>query len=753
MFEKIEALSKIGSIIWSQLQPKKGTRKRLIKTIISSIEKATEKQYDILKRKIKIEKFESSKDLKNFIYWDIKGLSKYFEYKLSLKNGLVFQNDNPETIASDIITHFYLAGHSLDKSELQLLIMNIVNLAQELFRENISVDIGLVNYTQFLQEQQGTHLQNLDLILEKVYEHNVSDTEESEDFTSNYNRCTSLYKDGKFVECNNNINSLLEKGSWKTEELILFKLLQVGIYYYEYNYNKAHQLLLEVEEKININIEIQFLFLGLKGSLLSDKGYYEKSKKLVELGLDCLFQQLDILSETEDFANHTFVILYNIGTSFLNLDRNEGDIRDSVDFFENALEIRQTAELYKNLGSAYGKLHKYNEEIDCYEKALELNPNLYEAQIAMGMVKLRYYNNPIQALEFYNKALKNKEMSYIFPYGYYWAAECHYLLEDFDNALLRVNMGLKLSPTDKWLLGMKEKVMYEQVNLNPQKYATEYIDFVFKEYEKPAEELYEKILMSYLLIKEYKKGEELIRNLPEKIRISPYLYKIYVLFATEIIVKSKSSNVNYFLELIDEKKIEDQKILGSYYFLKASHSKLNEEHSNAIQYYNKLLNSKSSIVEKYYTHMMMGASYLELGQYSEARKCFMRAQKQAPNPIFEIEMGLFETSLRLGRLNVAYTALKEIFYLTAIDITDKAFDGKISETIEMRIELLSLFIDNLASAKAQEEVLQKTDEDEESYYSRLDEKKKTYNKIYSNELAEVLKSNLKVNQFLAGFSK
>lgn len=285
MFEKIEALSKIGSIIWSQLQPKKGTRKRLIKTIISSIEKATEKQYDILKRKIKIEKFESSKDLKNFIYWDIKGLSKYFEYKLSLKNGLVFQNDNPETIASDIITHFYLAGHSLDKSELQLLIMNIVNLAQELFRENISVDIGLVNYTQFLQEQQGTHLQNLDLILEKVYEHNVSDTEESEDFTSNYNRCTSLYKDGKFVECNNNINSLLEKGSWKTEELILFKLLQVGIYYYEYNYNKAHQLLLEVEEKININIEIQFLFLGLKGSLLSDKGYYEKSKKLVELGL------------------------------------------------------------------------------------------------------------------------------------------------------------------------------------------------------------------------------------------------------------------------------------------------------------------------------------------------------------------------------------------------------------------------------------------------------------------------------------
>jgi tetratricopeptide (TPR) repeat protein len=61
-------------------------------------------------------------------------------------------------------------------------------------------------------------------------------------------------------------------------------------------------------------------------------------------------------------------------------------------------------ELYTVLGNSYDELELYDEAIDAHEKAIELNPDFYEAWVNLG-ITYRHMGDLDQAEEHYNKAL------------------------------------------------------------------------------------------------------------------------------------------------------------------------------------------------------------------------------------------------------------------------------------------------------------------------------------------------------------
>ena len=64
----------------------------------------------------------------------------------------------------------------------------------------------------------------------------------------------------------------------------------------------------------------------------------------------------------------------------------------------------QTAEEWKNKGNEYFEKEDYQSALDCYNKALEIDPNYGPAYCNIGQVyrRLEQYE---KAIEYYNKAI------------------------------------------------------------------------------------------------------------------------------------------------------------------------------------------------------------------------------------------------------------------------------------------------------------------------------------------------------------
>jgi len=86
---------------------------------------------------------------------------------------------------------------------------------------------------------------------------------------------------------------------------------------------------------------------------------------------------------------------------------DEGNYKIAIKELEKALDIGNTGyneeEIYTVLGNAYYGLYEDDKAIEAHEKALEINPEYYEAWVNLGIV-YRYIGNYEKAEECYNKA-------------------------------------------------------------------------------------------------------------------------------------------------------------------------------------------------------------------------------------------------------------------------------------------------------------------------------------------------------------
>ncbi len=125
--------------------------------------------------------------------------------------------------------------------------------------------------------------------------------------------------------------------------------------------------------------------------------------------------------------------------------------------YKKALSITPNyTEAWKNLGSLYNKMEKYDRELECYEKALTIDPFKSEALMSKGVTLLKIFQNPKKALPLMLQAYElSNDFDKNFLAGYFWISQAYQDLNEFEKALEWTLKGLEVNPGDEYLLNQK----------------------------------------------------------------------------------------------------------------------------------------------------------------------------------------------------------------------------------------------------------------------------------------------------------
>ena len=135
------------------------------------------------------------------------------------------------------------------------------------------------------------------------------------------------------------------------------------------------------------------------------------------------------------------VIYYNRGLAYARSNQYEEAIND----FNKALELDpKYAGAYNNRGNVYHELKQYKKAIEDYNKALELNPNLTVTYSNRGITYCKL-NKTEEAIEDYNAAIK---LNSKYAKAYYDRGNAYYELNNYKKAIKDFKKALELNPKD-----------------------------------------------------------------------------------------------------------------------------------------------------------------------------------------------------------------------------------------------------------------------------------------------------------------
>lgn len=81
-------------------------------------------------------------------------------------------------------------------------------------------------------------------------------------------------------------------------------------------------------------------------------------------------------------------------------------------------------ETLKNLGSAYHRIGEHVKEIECFDRALEIDPIKWEALVSKGVSLIVDFDQPADAADLFDQALKwHCERAVHWPHVWYWLGE------------------------------------------------------------------------------------------------------------------------------------------------------------------------------------------------------------------------------------------------------------------------------------------------------------------------------------------
>ncbi|KAJ6239227.1 cellulose synthase operon protein c [Anaeramoeba flamelloides] len=147
------------------------------------------------------------------------------------------------------------------------------------------------------------------------------------------------------------------------------------------NENKINNLS-EALNNFNLSIKLD------ENNLKSYKGLvinYLKQKNF-DLAIEILQKMLEL----NPFDSNNAQL---IGLLLLNRNKNKNDLINSKKYFENALKLEdyKNEKIYFQIAFIQSKLNEIELSIKNYEKCLELNPNMVEANLNLGILLLKNY--------------------------------------------------------------------------------------------------------------------------------------------------------------------------------------------------------------------------------------------------------------------------------------------------------------------------------------------------------------------------
>jgi len=209
------------------------------------------------------------------------------------------------------------------------------------------------------------------------------------------------------------------------------------------NINKA----LEIENNESFNLN--------KASILTEQGFFNKDDSKI-------YEALKIYEELLLNGHSSYSLFYNYGSALTKLNEFE----KSIFYFKKAIKIDPNqSEVWNNLGNSYMNIGQHDCEMNCYENALLINPNLAETLFSKGSSLFRYFRNVEQGLPLMLQAVEKSNRHEIDnPYVFFWIAEAYLFIKDFENSLKWNRKGLIFFSTDQYLI--RQKAIIENAKKN-----------------------------------------------------------------------------------------------------------------------------------------------------------------------------------------------------------------------------------------------------------------------------------------------
>lgn len=182
-----------------------------------------------------------------------------------------------------------------------------------------------------------------------------------------------------------------------------------------------------------------------------------------------LYDAIDLFESLRDIAEEPAGLDYNIGNCYAGL----GEHRKAVETFDRALaeepDSELAAQIWKNRGSSCWHIEEMkDEEIDCYKRALELNPNLFEAYASWGGTEVRNFNYQ-RGRELLEKAFEvAPERELRASPQLYTLAYALWKLDELEEAYRRVDQVLALQPIHRDGLLLKAIVLSQLWRRDPE---------------------------------------------------------------------------------------------------------------------------------------------------------------------------------------------------------------------------------------------------------------------------------------------
>ncbi|GIP08213.1 hypothetical protein J1TS5_03830 [Paenibacillus macerans] len=677
----IGAIVKGGIAFWNRV---KNSQTETIKLIIKSLNKGTMHYATYLSTKTEQDEFEKT------IYWEEKKLKQYFEKKYSEDRHFGFHTVKAKDLAKDIEQYLILSNHQFTQEEKLSHVEKIIFQSQ---REYIIEQPNDAKSLGFLQLRTDVNIEKilqllslLPSIQEVLRQQQLSRIEDGQemgvvkDFRYYYHLCIELFKENKYSECITAIQEALNL-ELSTEQCISLKFFETSIYYNQLNYDLALERILEIEDKFDGEISKKFIvnILGQKGSIYSEKGVKENNTRLVRIGIQYFEEQLNLLDVEEEQNSNLGYIYYNLGTSYLSILETQDDIDCCIKYFELALEmLPDNAEVMKNLGTAYGFNQQHEQEIEMYEKALEVKPDLFEALCAMGMVYYIYYNEPEEAIKYYGKAVEQRNQCIRFPHAYYWLGKCYFEINLNEEAITTINEGLRVAPTQEHLLQLKSEVLYRLLQEKPEKYLSEFFQFMNRLYPEPTEESASKLIAALLLNRKVEEARELLATFPKAIRESKEMMPSYFMWAFNCIEKKDYEGAYQVVQNINPDKFDEEikPFKDCYHYIMALCLGELEKNEEAVEHL-EIIHGEASIFTPVQTHSLLGEAYLKIENFNNARIHYQKAKSimGEDNTNMDVEYGLFQAYVGLKRVRPARTAL-----FNMIDLISVPYVGRVLST-------------------------------------------------------------------------
>ncbi|MBM7558147.1 tetratricopeptide repeat protein [Halanaerobacter jeridensis] len=456
-------------------------------------------------------------------------------------------------------------GHEIDKFVFvttQNVTGNQMDKLEEKAKEDYGWDLKIYHRDWLrLQLEEG----NKDLakkylgIPEKYIENNleqVTNTTPPKD--QQEEKAWQLYLNKKYEKAIPKLKDLLDNSE---DDKLVYNAI-AGCYYSLYNYKKALKY-------INYSLDISSDFsqsLMIKGCILAEYGISSNSKHKLVLAKN-IFEGL--VSELDNWG-----IYYNLANTLSAL----GEYETAKEYYLEALEDNKNDLIWKNLGTCYYHLGNHEQEIECFDKALELNPSNIEALVSKGVTLAKVFNEYKEGLALLNGALKKgEELAYRWPHIWFWKARFLIELDNYEEALNTVNKGLEISPDYKALLNLKASILSELWRNDNQfiDKAKGFFEYKLEVYEKDINALRELSLL-------YKKSGEKKKALNMLVLVINYMSGL-----------EEKINIEELLELDISFKKLIQLIKNVEFYCSYRESKLIEE---CFEQYKLKLNSKAKKV-------------------------------------------------------------------------------------------------------------------------------------------------------------